>query len=324
MSYYITFDGGGTKVKAIVFDENFKVISYKQSGGVNLNFYKPEDVQRHIDESIGEAIRTANVNITDVNITNVNITFAYGVLVGCNNEIREQIRTYMPEAEIEYFGEEKFNLLSGIFKPHGVCVLSGTGASFFWRNETDLGFLGGLGAYIGDEGSGYYIGEHGIRAAMQYMNGWGQPTVLTELYFAMTGGKGPFEYFYGESFRHIPMHMKISGFTHQVSRACDMGDEIAIGIVLEAGNLLALQTIALFKKYDIPQDTDIVLSGGAWKTDYRIKQRFIEVVSNEYPNVTIITPMLEPIAGGAVYHAIKNNMLNDKVKHEIINNFKGL
>lgn len=311
MPRYLTFDGGGTKIKAIVFDENFNVISYEHSGGVNLNFYKYDDVERHIDSTMGKAAEH-------------DITAAYGVLVGCNKLIYERIQNYMPNAKIHYLGEDMMNLLSGLFKKYGVCVLSGTGATFYWSGESGRGSLGGLGAYIGDEGSGYYIGEHGIRAAMQYMNGWGEKTVLTELFFGMTGGKGPFEYFYGGSFSHIPMHMKISGFTRQIERACGMGDEIAIRIVTEAGRFLALQTIALFRKYDIPHDVDIVLSGGAWKTDPRIMQRFTELFSAEYPNVNIVTPILEPVAGGVVFHAIENNLINADIKQTIINNFKGL
>lgn len=314
MAYYLTFDGGGTKIKAVIFDDNFNVISYKQSGGVNLNFYKHDDVELHINESIGEVIHDANTVISS----------AYGVLVGCDDRIREQIQNYMPQTIIKYFGEEMFNLLSGVFSPYGVCVIAGTGASFIWNGKHNRGSLGGLGAYIGDEGSGYYIGEHGIRAAMQNMNGWGEKTVLTELFYDMSGGKSPFEYFYGESFKHIPMHMKISGFTRQVSKACEMGDEVAISIVNEAGTVLALQTIALFRKYDIPQAVEIVLCGGAWKTDYRIKQRFTEKFKEEFPNVKIVTPVLEPVAGGAIYHAVDNGLLNDKVKQDIINNFKGL
>ena len=147
------------------------------------------------------------------------------------------------------------------------------------------------------------------------MNGWGDKTVLTKLFFEMTGGKSPFEYFYGESFRHIPMHMKVSGFTRQVEQACKLNDTAAIKIVTDAGNYLALQTIALFEKYDIPQDVDIVLSGGAWKTDYRIKQKFTEIVGKELPNAPIITPILEPVAGGAIYHA-------GGINQAILNNFR--
>jgi len=314
MPYYLTFDGGGTKVKAIVFDSDFNVVSYCRGGGVNLNFYKHEDVERHIDESIGEAIRKASVDITA----------AYGVLVGCDGKISQQIQNYMPDMTVSYFGEDQINLLSGVFKPYGVCVLCGTGASFFWNGKDRRGSLGGLGAYIGDEGSGYYIGEHGIRAAIRYMNGWGEKTVLTELFFEMTGGKDPFEYFYGSAFKHIPMHMKISGFTRQVEEACKLGDKAAIDIANEAGELLGLQTIALFKKYDIPQTVETVLCGGAWKTDPRITQRFTEIFRTEYPDTPIITPVLEPVAGGVIHHAIVNNMLNDKIKQNIINNFKGL
>ena len=318
MAYYIAYDGGGTKVKAVVFDDEFNLISYKTGGGVNLNFHKKEDVMRHIDASVGEAAREVNGDISA----------AYGVMVGIDAESERQIRSYMPNAEIKYYGEPHFNLLSALFKLKGVCVLAGTGASFFWLDgEKRSEAMGGFGAHIGDEGSGYYIGENGIRAALQYMNGWGEKTLLTELFQDMVGTEGrrsPFEYFYGEKFRHIPQHMKISGFTRQVEQACKMNDKVAIGIVCRAGECLALQTIALFKKCNIPGNVQTVLSGGAWKTDFRIKRRFTELFSAEYPESEIISPVLEPVAGGIVTHAMKTGALNDRVKNKIIENFKEL
>lgn len=316
MAYYLSFDGGGTKLKSIVFDENLNLVASASSGGVNTNFYKPDDVIKHIRESIGSAASSVGGDIKA----------AYGVMVGGHALISEEISKILPRADVKYFGEAHFALWSALFKLRGICAISGTGASFIWLDDDNGRYasLAGLGSYIGDEGSGYYIGEHGIRAAMQYMNGWGKPTVLTELYYEMTGGADPFEYFYGEKFSHIPFHMKISKFTYQVGKACGLNDEVAVSIVSDAAEKLAVQTAALIERYDIPRDTPIVMCGGAWNTDERMKTVYADIMGRLYPDMKMISPILEPAVGGVVCHAAERDMLNESTKKIIINNFKEL
>ncbi|MCL2517221.1 MAG: hypothetical protein FWF15_01535 [Oscillospiraceae bacterium] len=313
MAYYITYDGGGTKIKAVVFDDDFNVLSYKTGGGINGNFYKTEDILNHIDMSVGEAVREAGVSI-DV---------SYSVMLAGGEEIDKRLKQYLPNAQFKRFGEQYFNLLSAKFSLDGVSVICGTGVSVIWQPSEGRGaIMGGMGAYIGDEGGGYYMGEHAIRAAIQSIRGWGRQTVLADLLLELASS--PSKYFYGREFSHIPMHMKISGFTRQLKTACNMGDPVALEIVADAGGKLALQTIALYKQHEIPQSVPAVMNGGAWKTSPIIKERFAQILHSVFPDIEIITPLLEPVAGGAVTNAIERGILNVETKNIIIKNFKGV
>jgi N-acetylglucosamine kinase-like BadF-type ATPase len=337
MSYYLTFDGGGTKLKAAIFDDDFNIISFAASGGVNSNFFQSDEIKAHIDDSLGLILKKAEDD-------GIKIKAAYGAFVGATAYAESLIKQHAetPDTAITYLSEAQADLLAAKFEPDGVCVLCGTGATFFYAEKTGgkIYALGGLGSHIGDEGSGFYIGEHGIRAALEYMNGWGEPTLLRDLLLEVyirdmkltesadllldSMVRLTFEYFYGAGGKHIPFHTKVAGFTRQVETACLASDKKAIDIVLDAGEKLALQTIALFKKYNIPCDIDVVPCGGGWKTDGRIAERFKSVFTSEYPAVNILTPLLEPIAGGAVYHAYTNDLLNEKAKQTILSNFKEL
>ena len=103
-----------------------------------------------------------------------------------------------------------------------------------------------------------------------------------------------------------------------------MGDPAALEIVADAGEKLALQTIALYKQHDIPQSVPAVMNGGAWKTSPVIKERFTQVLHNVFPDVEIIKPLLEPVVGGAVVNAIERGILNEETKGKIIKNFGGI
>ena len=61
IKYYIAADGGGTKLQAILYDEDFNVVRAKKTSGVN-SLYKPRDVVEQnidalIDELLGDEVR---------------------------------------------------------------------------------------------------------------------------------------------------------------------------------------------------------------------------------------------------------------------------
>ena len=61
MKYYISVDGGGTKIKAILFDENLNLISCAASGSVNPNFSSQEMIQKNIEQCFAELLHGLNI-----------------------------------------------------------------------------------------------------------------------------------------------------------------------------------------------------------------------------------------------------------------------
>ena len=52
MKYYIAFDGGGTKLQGVLFDETYTVLSSGLSGGVNGTVHTAAEADRHIEECL--------------------------------------------------------------------------------------------------------------------------------------------------------------------------------------------------------------------------------------------------------------------------------
>ena len=54
MKYYIAFDGGGTKLQGVLFDETYTVLAFGLSGGVNGTVHTAAEADRHIEECLWE------------------------------------------------------------------------------------------------------------------------------------------------------------------------------------------------------------------------------------------------------------------------------
>lgn len=62
----------------------------------------------------------------------------------------------------------------------GVVVIAGTGSIAYGRDEAGRECrVGGWGAPLGDEGSAYFLGAQGMRAALRHIDGRGPATALT-------------------------------------------------------------------------------------------------------------------------------------------------
>lgn len=297
--YYLTFDGGGNKLKAVVYDSELNILGYAKSGGVNGTAFSDDEVKAHMHEAVSEAFRQAG---------SPQICEASGVLIGNDKYMADELKLYGCE-NVNFLGEGRGCLLAALLDTRGAVALSGTGATMFYITPEFETTRGGFGARIGDEGSGYYIGEHGIRAGVRMLDGWGEYTLLGELlreYTHSIPGRGHnvFGYFYSKDYP-IPMHMKIASFTHCVEKACDAGDEIALGIVRDAGRKIAMQMLSMLRQVNAPDDIRIAMCGGAWKTSREMENEFRKVMAEERPNNEICRPLLEPVAAGAVYMLAK-------------------
>ncbi len=69
----------------------------------------------------------------------------------------------------------------------GIAVLAGTGSGAVGGSSGALALVGAHGPFVGDEGSGYWIGRRALRAALAAAEGSGPPTRLSEALTEATG-----------------------------------------------------------------------------------------------------------------------------------------
>lgn len=122
MKYYISVDGGGTKIKAILFDENLNLISCAASGSVNPNFSSQEMIQKNIEQCFAELLHGLNI---------CEAACLYVSTVGQAGQIAEALRKYVSVNAVDEVGEYSLGLYAACLQKEAVIAISGTGSGVF-------------------------------------------------------------------------------------------------------------------------------------------------------------------------------------------------
>ena len=141
--YYIMADGGGTKIDALLFDDELRRLAYGSSGGVNTNFVSETLAAERFRESLQEGLEAHGwPAIERLTLT---VPHGYDVLVAA-------ARRLVPVHDAIHMSECETFLLSGLLRDTGLIALAGTGSGAHYRGPTGLNVaIGGYGGTIGDE-----------------------------------------------------------------------------------------------------------------------------------------------------------------------------
>lgn len=302
MKYYISADGGGTKLLSILFDEEFHLLGVGRGGPVNLNFETRENVQRNMEESIEACFSKVRPEQVEA---------AYFAGPGPGDMYREILGSRA--CSVRQISEGAMSLYAGALTGSGIVAVSGTGSNIFYiENGEAVCNVGGWGGLVDDEGSGYYIGRAGITAAVQAYEGRGpQTTILSRLYdkFQIRHLRELMPIIYVESYR-----VAISGICPLVAEAANDGDEVAIQIFEDAGTKLAEQVLFCKQKKRIPDDRVVLVTGSVWKGTPVMFRTFSQKIKNRYPAVSVITPQYAPAVGGVVYQLLQHHEMNQDMQ----------
>ena len=124
----------------------------------------------------------------------------------------------------------------------GTVLIAGTGAVVFTVNSLGrVRQIDGWGPWLGDEGSGRWIGQCGLQAALRASDGRGPQTALLGDAAKLAGGLAELPRW--TSAMGAPARALGTFAPTVIARAAD-GDEVATGIVDEACRLLAIACVA--------------------------------------------------------------------------------
>jgi len=292
--YYISTDGGGTKLFTVLFDNQFNLISQSKSGAVNPRFTDISVIEYNMREGIEKCL--AGTGITQ-------IEHLYITMPGPNKLYESILRENCELNGYTVFSEGYACLISGLFERQGVVALSGTGSGVFYiKDNANISSIGGWGALFGDEGSGYEIGAVGIRAAQHAFDGRGNKTLLEEMIqsqFSFNNLSEIVSYTYGKKdYRNI-----IASICLTVCKAAEMGDAVSVDIMKSAGRAQGLMLNTMIRKHNIPCILPVVVSGSVWRYNINMYNSFCEYVHAEFPCYKIYKPLFEPVISGIIQSA---------------------
>lgn len=149
---YIGIDGGGTKTKFVLYDEDGKVLQEIVDQSVHILTH---------DQKQCIHILRKNVQILDPTFQALIIAGLAGY--GNQKEIRKEIESICQEAFRGYqyllYSDVQIAMIGALGGRNGIVVIAGTGSIAFSYLDGQTQRCGGWGYQLGDEGSAYWIGQ---------------------------------------------------------------------------------------------------------------------------------------------------------------------
>jgi N-acetylglucosamine kinase-like BadF-type ATPase len=185
----------------------------------------------------------------------------------------------------------------------GLALVCGTGSIAWGRNRSgEIARAGGWGWHVGDEGSGFWIGERAIRQVLRAVDGRGPATSLEKALIEHFEIQRPEQILHAIYDRDYPRPL-VARFAAQVERAALDGDAVAQRILLDAADELALAARSVRDRLRLEEGAyDVVLSGGTFAAVPTLVEEVTRRV--KMPRAAVF-PLREEPALGAVRLALE-------------------
>lgn len=296
---FLGVDGGGTKTQAVLLDENRRIIGEGFSGAANPLRVGIETALAHIFTAIENACDTCNRSRSDVG----------AIVCGLAGVRREDLRRTIQQRisqnyrikSVEVTTDAEIALYGVNSGKAGLVLIAGTGSVCLGRNEKgEKETAGGWGPLAGDEGGGAGIARRALQAIAKASDGRGKQTILSE--YAV-------EYFRALSADDLTVaiyspqmdNARIAGFARFVVKAAqEDDDEIAIGILNEAGYELGLAATAVIKKLKLNRKKfPVGFVGSIFKAEKFITESLMNKIHQIAPKAFLTEPKLFPARAAA-------------------------
>ena len=289
MKYYIAFDGGGSKLQGVLFDETYTILAFGRSGGVNGTVHSAAEAELHMEDCLCQMLEQAGNQIEEIEIL-----FASQDSERYERAIRRHIRC-------KHFlssGEGSIGaLVCGI--DTGICVLSGTGSDVFYvRDGIEKDVIGGWGYLLSDDGSGVWIGQQALRFMMRVFEKLEQPGALYSILSEEYGIESRAHLYDIIYYRQKAPAFQIGSYCKAVEKAAGQGDRRAISILQEAGVRLAEECMEMIRTRNLPRDIPVCLTGSVFRYCRDMRDGFEGCLKRFYPDISVYRPMFEPVIGG--------------------------
>ncbi len=259
MGLYIGIDGGGTKTKCVLTDDQLRIIASAQAGPTNplaVGINKSSEILFGL---IQKVLRKAN----GFPISTVVIGLAGAGRKKHCEEIEVRLARLSRKKKIllnrvKVLSDIEIALEGAFAGEPGIILVAGTGSIVLGKDKRgNLFRVGGFGKIIGDEGSGYSIGRKGLQSVAKEFDGRGDKTILTDIArkkYAINNSDDLITKVHSSDF-------DVAGFAKYVIDAAQLGDKISRGILSHESDELICYVETLNKKIR-PKKINLSLSGG--------------------------------------------------------------
>jgi N-acetylglucosamine kinase-like BadF-type ATPase len=299
LRYYLGVDAGGTKTHALIADQAGHIHGAGRAGTGNWESVGLDGAARSLSHALDGALASARLQCADLRGA------GYG-LAGMDwpsdearlTPILRQLAVPGPHALVN---DAYVALRAGSDAGYGIAVISGTGVTVAGRNRAGEHFRNfALGGEWGDFGSASDVVGLATRAVAFAHTGRGPATLLTERLVEHYQVRDTLELV--ERITRGQAAQPNGRLAPLVFATAAAGDEVARAVLIEAGQELGRNALAIARRLDMQdQPFDLVLAGGTFRDPYTLfRDALIEVVRAGAPQIQPAPLLCAPAIGGAL------------------------
>jgi N-acetylglucosamine kinase-like BadF-type ATPase len=296
VAFFLGIDGGGTKTRCLLGDEN-SVVGSGSSSSCKVQRVGEACARDSLSAAIHEAFVQAGISPRQITCTCAGITGSGRLEIA--NVMRDLLSSIV-SGEIEIIGDVEIAFEDAFGSGPGVIVIAGTGSIAYGRNaDGKTARAGGWGHAISDEGSGYWIGVEAVKAALYEHDRPGNSDLLKSLIDAM-GAEGFDDFIVRVNADPQPDY---AALFPTVLAAADKGNSAATGVLNWAGIKLAnLAETVLKRILADSQEISVATHGGVLVNSSQVRDSFARDLQARFPYAKVASHAIDP-ARGALNHA---------------------
>lgn len=291
--WYIGIDGGGTGTRGVLADREGRIVAVARAESSHV-------LLRPLIEVLQTLKGLCRELLDQVDGTNEEVQSIYFGLAGAG---RPQERAQLAHGLSGVYPGRVYvdhDAVSALYadtwgKP-GIVLMAGTGSMAYGICAGGKSHrVGGWGYLLGDEGSGFFLGQQALAAIMRAYDGRGKPTILAKLLFSL--------YKISEASELVSLlyasanpRKWMAKAGQFVLQAAEQGDEVAQEIVDRATQELVLLAEACGRK--MGESHPIVLSGGLLGKGSLLQKKVTDQLMRLGYSVKI--PSFPPLVGSLI------------------------
>lgn len=297
MSVVLGIDGGGTRTRASIVNGN-EVTAFAESGSIKRLRVGAALAEHNLRGLLAEVYKQAGVS----GVRAASAGVASAAMPGVPEWINAVFAEFGVE-QSEVVGDEVIALDAAFKGGPGILQIAGTGTNCIGR-APDGGreCAGGWSSRLGDEGSGYWIGLHAIRRALNALDreeptrvldvvgGIWRTSTIDELVNLGDSTPGP----------------DFAALAPAISKLAEEGDPVALGVLLQAARDLVgfvlLVRSKLRRKHNLTQEVPVAWIGSVVGKSRLVREGFFEGLRAAAPEMLILGQEVNAI-DGAVWRA---------------------
>lgn len=291
----LAIDGGGTATRCVAVSRDGAVLGHAEGGPSNDLQVGWETARASIEGVVDEALRSGGLRRADVAALAAGLAGVDADGTGAARWAAALEGRGLPRAFVH--GDMIAAHRGALAGAPGVVALAGTGSTVVGIGEDGrVAKVGGWGPIYGNEGSAYWIGREGLRAAARAWDGRGPGTRLVDA-LADALGVRTFDRSIDAVYAGPMGQQEIAALAPRVYALAEAGDEAAAAICDAAAAGLAEAARAAVRRMGAAARTEVSWQGAVLRSCHRIRAAFEARLREDEPALDVHPPMYEPVIG---------------------------